>query len=245
MNYGKGVEMKIVATCRTFNEHKHIEQWCKSYSEFADILLVADGGSTDDTVELAKKYPKVQVRNYPVKVQLKDGSYRNPDGPHVQFLVDWATEIGGDWIVHQDCDQRPNFYLKYKVRRIMEEMQQDFLQVTQIFLWGKDKYFPLLSCPGGIWMQGLWAWRLSTNLKIIDKMPHYMFSLDGQEPIDINKTGRELNIQPPYCFMHYGWGSEAETWEHVNYYRNTGLIPMVYPLDFAGSPAPLLDWMIE
>ena len=237
--------MKIVATCRTFNEHKHIEQWCKSYSEFADILLVADGGSTDDTVELAYKYSKVQIRNYPVKVQLQDGSLRNPDGPHVQFLVDWATEIGGDWIVHQDCDQRPNFYLKYKARKIMEEMKQDFLQVTQIFLWGKDQYFPLLSCPGGVWMQGLWAWRLSTNLKIIDKMPHYMFSLNGQEPIDINKTGRELNIQPPYCFMHYGWQTEAETWEHVNYYRRTGLSPMVYPLEFGGAPASLEDWMVE
>jgi hypothetical protein len=244
MIYGEKT-MKIVATVRTFNESKHIEQWCKSYSEFADVLLVADGGSTDNTLEIASKYPKVQIRNYDVKVQLKDGSFRNPDGPHVQFCVDWATEIGGDWIVHQDCDQRPNKFLKEDARDILSTMDKDFLQVTQIFLWGKEQYFPLLSCPGGVWMQGLWAWRLSTNLKIINNMPHYMFSLDGTTSTDINKTGRELNIQPPYCFMHYGWQTEEETWEHVNYYRRTGLIPMAYPLDFAGSPAPLLDWMLE
>jgi hypothetical protein len=236
--------MRIVATCRSFNESKHIEQFCEAY-QFADDILVADGGSEDNTIELALKYPKVQVRNYPVKVELKDGSYRNPDGPHVQFCVDWATEVGGDWIVHQDVDQRPNKFLKQDARKIMEEMDRDFLQVTQIFLWGKDQYFPLLSCPGGIWMQGLWAWRLSINLKILDRMPHYMFSLDGGEPTDINKTGRELNIQPPYCFMHYGWDSLESTWEHVNYYRRTGLIPMAFPLDFAGSPAPLESWMEE
>jgi hypothetical protein len=243
MNYGENI-MRIVATCRSFNESKHIEQFCEAY-QFADDILVADGGSEDNTIELALKYPKVQVRNYPVKVELKDGSYRNPDGPHVQFCVDWATEVGGDWIVHQDVDQRPNKFLKQDARKIMEEMDRDFLQVTQIFLWGKDQYFPLLSCPGGIWMQGLWAWRLSINLKILDRMPHYMFSLDGGEPTDINKTGRELNIQPPYCFMHYGWDSLESTWEHVNYYRRTGLIPMAFPLDFAGSPAPLESWMEE
>jgi hypothetical protein len=236
--------MKICATVRTFNEEKHIRQYCEAY-QFVDEILIADGGSEDNTVDIALEYPKVRVKYYDVKVPMKDGSYRNPDGPHVQFLVDWATRLGGDWIIHQDCDQRPNKFLKEDARDILATMDRDFLQVTQIFLWGKDQYFPLLSCPGGIWMQGLWAWRLSINLKILDRMPHYMFSLDGGEPTDINKTGRELNIQPPYCFMHYGWQTVEETWEHVNYYRRTGLIQMAFPLDFAGSPAPLLEWMVE
>ena len=238
--------MKLISTCRTYNEEKHIKLWCESYSQFADDLLVADGGSTDNTLEIASEYPKVKIRNYPVTVQMKDGTFRNPDGPHVQFLVDWATEIGGDWIVHQDCDQRPNKFLKQDARKIMEDTDRDFLQVTQIFLWGKDKYFRDLSFMGGDWRQGLWAWRLSSGLKIIDKMPHYMFSLDGQEPTDINKTDRKIDIQPPYCFMHYGWQTEEETAAHVDYYRRTGLINnMAHPLDFGGTPVPLEEWMVE
>ena len=238
-------EMKICATVRTFNESRHIERYCQAY-QFADEILIADGGSTDNTIELASKYPKVQIRNYDVKVEMKDGSFRNPDGDHVQFLVDWATEIGGDWIVHQDCDQRPNKMLKQDARKILSEMDEDFLQVTQIFLWGKNRYFRNLSFMGEKWVQGLWAWRLSTGLKILDRMPHYMFSLDGQEPTDINETGRELNIQPPYCFMHYGWATEEETQAHIKYYRNTGLIPdMAHPLQFGGEPVPLEDWMEE
>ena len=236
--------MKLISTVRTLNEEKHIRQYCEAYSQFADQILIADGGSTDNTIKIALEYPKVEVKNYPVTVELKDGTLRNPDGPHVQFLVDWATEIGGDWIVHQDCDQRPNKYLKEDIRDILATMDKDFLQVTQIFLWGKDQYFPQLSYQNGAWMQGLWAWRLSTGLQILDRMPHYVFGLKG-EYVDINQTGREYNLQPPYCFMHYGWQTEKETWEHVNYYRRTGLIEMVYPTGFAGSPAPLLDWMSE
>lgn len=238
--------MKIIATARSRNEEKHVKQWCEFYSEFADILLIADGGSTDKTIEIALRYPKVQIRNYSIEVILKDGSKRNPDGPHVQFLIDWATELGGDWINHQDMDQRPNKFLKRDIRKILESTDKDFIQVTQIYLWGKDQYFPDLSYQGGQWMQGLWAWRLSAGLKIIDKMPHYEFSFDGQNSIDINKTGRELNLQPPYCFMHFGWDSIEKTLAHVQYYRRTGLIDgMKMPYEFGGEPKGLESWMIE
>jgi glycosyltransferase involved in cell wall biosynthesis len=237
--------MKIIATCRTLNEEHNIDAYCQAY-QFADQILIADGGSTDNTIELALKYPKVQIQHYDVTVELKNGTRRNPDGPHVQFLVDWATAEGGDWIIHQDCDQRPNKYLKHDAREILHNMDKDFLQVTQIFLWGKDKYFPALSKAGDQWMQGLWAWRLSTGLKIVDNMPHYFFSFDGENMLHIGETGRHRNVLPPYCFLHFGWQSEEQVQKHVKYYRETGLISnMAYPTDFAGTPVPLLDWMVE
>ena len=125
-------------------------------------------------------------------------------------------------------------------------MKEDFLQVPQIFLWGKDMYFPGMSDFGNGWAQGLWAWKLSTGLKILDRMPHYEFSLDGHTSLDVDKSGRNLNMLPPYCFMHYGWQTNEETVEHVDYYRRTGLIDgMRHPLEFGGRLAPLLDWMVE
>jgi hypothetical protein len=208
---------------------------------------VADGGSEDDTIELASKYPKVKIRNYPVKVACKNGILRNPDGPHIQFLVDWAREEGADWIVHQDCDQRPNKLLKEGIRDILAISNKDFIMVTQIFVWGKDTYFPALS--GGLhhWMQGLWAWRMNAGIKIIDKMPHYEFGFSEDRPINFNNIpDRCQKILPPYCFLHFGWETEEKTKAHVKYYRESGLIPnMAYPTNFGGETQLLEDWMVE
>lgn len=238
--------MKIIATVRTLNEEKNIEKFCKSYSEFADLILVADGGSTDNTKSIASQFPKVKVRDYLVKVPCQNGILRNPDGPHIQFLIDWAIEEGGDWIVHQDCDQRPNKYLKEDIREIMEKTGKDFLQFIQVFLWGKDQWFPEMSKLGDRWMCGLWAWRLSAGIKIVDKMPHYEFSFDGINSIDINKLGREQNFEKPYCYMHYGWETPELTMQHIDYYRKSGLIPnMAHPLQFGGHLETLENWMIE
>ncbi len=238
--------MKIIATVRTLNEKANIEKFCESYSQFADVLLIADGGSTDNTVLLARKFPKVKVKPYHKTVECEGRILRNPDGPHIQFLIDWAIDEGADWIVHQDCDQRPNRYLKEGIRKILSETDQDFIMVTQIFLWGKDMYLPGLSRTGKGWMQGLWAWRANIGIKIIDKMPHYLFSFDGEKALNLDKLGRDKRVLPPKCFMHFGWPTEERVQEHIAYYRNSGLIEgMTHPLQFGGAPSLLEDWMLE
>jgi len=197
-------------------------------------------------VFLASQYPKVKIRNYDVKVECANGIWRNPDYLHLMFLWDWAIEEGADWIISQDCDQRPNKFLKQDARIIMEDMKEDFLLATQIYLWGKEQYFPELSNHGQ-WIQGLWAWRANINLRVIDKMPHFEFSFDGNKSIDINTMPNRCHrILPPYCYMHYGWQTEEQVDKHLEYYRKSKLIEgMVHPLDFGGRLAPILDWMQE
>jgi len=238
--------MKLIVCIRTFNEEKNIEK-CISAYPFADKILIADGGSTDRTLDIIDEYNSdiVKVRPYHNRVTLKTGITRNPDGPHINFLLDWADEEGADWVIEQDCDQRPNYFLKKDARMIFENSKKDFIQVTQLFLYGADQFFPALSASPN-WMQGLWAWRAKTGLRVIDKMPHFEFTLDGVHSLDINKSGREENILPPYCFMHYGWQSEKQVIEHLLYYKNSGLIPnMLHPKEFGGQLAPLPEWAIE
>ena len=240
--------MKLVATIRTFNEEANIEKCCKSYAEFCDLVLIADGGSTDRTVEIAESMPKTKVLQYLEKVECKNGILRNPDGPHLQFLWDHAIEEGADWIISQDCDQRPNKFLKQDARKIMEDTKKDFILVTQIFLWGSGFYFPLLSSTGNNdWWQGLWAWRANINLKVINKMPHFEFSFDGHKSIDLNQMDNRCErTWPPYCFMHYGWQSEAKVEAQVEYYETSGLISGIrHPLSYGGKLDVLADWMIE
>ena len=46
--------MKVAVYSIALNEAKHVERWAKSAKD-ADYLLIADTGSTDDTVKIAKK----------------------------------------------------------------------------------------------------------------------------------------------------------------------------------------------
>lgn len=240
--------MKIIACCRSYNEEKHIRQFCEAY-QFADLVLVADGGSTDNTMSIASSIPKTKLIPYDVKVKCQNGIWRNPDGPHIQFLIDRARDEGADWIIFQDTDMRPNKYLKEQARdlfEMMESMDRDFLMLTQIFIWKGTQFFPNMSYQQGKWMQGLWAWRASIGLKIIDHMPHFEFSYDGVKSILLDKTGRDMAVQPPPCYMHYGWESDEMIDEHVNYYKKSGLIPgMLHPFGIGGKPEPIKDWMVE
>jgi glycosyltransferase involved in cell wall biosynthesis len=236
--------MKIVSCVRTYNEQRNIVKCCQAYP-FADKILIADGGSTDNTVSIAKEYKNVEVREFTTMVECRNGIWRNPDGEHINFLLDWANEEQADWIILQDCDQRPNKYLKQDARKIFENSEKDFILITQLFLWGDKHYFPDLSgFPN--WMQGLWGWRANINLRVIDKMPHFEFSYDGEHSVDINQTGRTQRVMPPCCYMHFGWPTEEQTQKHLDYYRQSGLIGnMLSPLQFGGRLALLLDWMIE
>lgn len=54
--------MKIAVSAISKNEAQFVERFCKS-AEDADLILIADTGSTDETVALAKAQPKTVVHN--------------------------------------------------------------------------------------------------------------------------------------------------------------------------------------
>jgi len=239
--------MKIIAVIRTFNEAERIKKCCQAY-QFCDQILIADGESTDKTVDLAVKFPNVQVRTFTKKVECKNGIWRNPDGEHLTFLWDWAHYLEADWIISQDCDQRPNKFLKEQARQIMENTDKNFILPVQIFLWKKTQYFPHLSKHGGYgeYMHGIWAHRTSTNLKVVDNMPHYWFTLDGTTMFDPIKANDYEQVDPPACYLHDGWDSDINVLKMVKYYRESGLIPgMNHPLHMGGKPIDIEEWMIE
>lgn len=239
--------MRIISCVRSYNEAERIAKFCDAF-QFCDEIIVADGGSTDSTTKIAREQPKTFVVDYPVKVQCKNGIWRNPDGPHLNFLWDIAREHGADWIISQDCDQRPNKYLKEQARQIMETTSKNFILPVQIFLWKKTQYFPHLSKHGGYgdWMHGIWAHRTSINLKVVDNMPHYWFTLDGTTMFDPIKADDYEQVEPPCCYLHDGWNTEVNVIKMVKYYRESGLIPMQnHPLHMGGKPFPIESWMIE
>ncbi len=77
----------------TFNEEKNLAECLESVRDIADEIVIVDGSSNDNTVDIAKQYK--------AKVLVTD----NPEIFHInkQKAIDMATK---DWILQLDADER-------------------------------------------------------------------------------------------------------------------------------------------
>jgi glycosyltransferase involved in cell wall biosynthesis len=83
---------KISACIISFNEEKKIEDCLKSLANIADEIIVIDSNSTDNTVDIAKKYTdKVITQDFLGYIEQKN------------FAI---KQAGYDWILSLDCDER-------------------------------------------------------------------------------------------------------------------------------------------
>jgi glycosyltransferase involved in cell wall biosynthesis len=241
---------KKIVIVRTLNERKHIARFCNGYS-WADQILIADGGSTDDTLAIAQQYPNVRIKFFNEWVE-KNGVRRNPEGKHINFLIDWAKEEGADWIILDDCDSTPNASLREAAAQLFDDCQMDTMFMLRLYLYGTDKYFPNLT--GGTippptedekgWpvdWYGFWGWRANLNLRWVED-DGFICSIQEPNPI-YNKTASRQRLTYPFCLLHYFCVDREETDRKYNFYKQAADVPtMQHPLEIHGPLAPLPEW---
>jgi len=237
--------MNIVVCVRTRDEAHRIAKFCEAYKD-ADKILVADGGSLDNTIEIAQSFSNVEVRNFTERTELENGYWRNNDSAHANFLFEWAYSIKADWIIYDDCDCRPNYLLKKDYKSILKNTGADVVMAVRLYLWGLDKHFPKLASPGGNWETSLYAWRGNLDLWTINVPPAYDFRLDGVKVKDFRIDTKVQELHFPYCLLHCSWDDPDRVNQKLKIYRESGLIPnMLHPLDFGGNLEDLPEWAIE
>lgn len=97
--------MKLSVTIITRNEATNLEAALESVS-WADEIIVVDAGSTDDTVDIARRHgARVEVRDWP--------GY----GPQKNHA---ATIAANDWILSIDADERVTPALAGEIRDLMQ-----------------------------------------------------------------------------------------------------------------------------
>jgi glycosyltransferase involved in cell wall biosynthesis len=229
--------MKIMVLVRTRNEEQNIERFCLSYP-WADKILVADGGSTDNTKEIAKSFYNVEVKDFTERIE-RNGLWRNPHGKHINFLIDWAEREKADWVIFDDCDCVPNFKLKSNIRSIIEETSQwykNFIYVTRLYVWGRNKYFEKMSVQKGKYTPSLYAWRVSHLRAKEDDPWSHSFSYDPN-------AGEIETLMPPFCLLHYFALSEEVETKKREFYINIEQYPGLLPHHQTyGNPVKLPEW---
>jgi glycosyltransferase involved in cell wall biosynthesis len=239
------MKQKIVVLVRTRDEEHRIAKFCNAYKS-ADLVLVADGGSLDRTKKIAQTFDNVVVRDYPGRVQMNNGLWRNNDADHVNWLIKWSKEYDPDWVILDDCDMVPNRLMKREYRKIFAKTDCDYVMATKLYLWGKDQHFPYMAKPGAghtEWEPSLWAWRGNQDFWMVDVPPAFTFRIGKLDVKDLHFDAKTLDIFPPCCLLHYSWDDPERVEKKVKFYRESGLIPtMAYPLQFAWPLEPLPSW---
>lgn len=95
----------------TFNEAANIDRCLKALTGWVDEIIIVDGQSTDNTIDLAKKYP-----------QVKTISTTNKPFFHInkQIAIDKAK---GDWILQLDADEVVSPKLKEEILSVIGDPQ--------------------------------------------------------------------------------------------------------------------------
>jgi glycosyltransferase involved in cell wall biosynthesis len=114
----------------TRNSGKTLPAYFESMKDVDDIILL-DGGSTDDTLEIAKKHPNVRV--FP-----QNPKFLNAEG----YIIDFSgmrnegyTYAKHPWVLCIDSDEQLSPALEKEVRRIVREGKPGVYFVKRTFLW--------------------------------------------------------------------------------------------------------------
>jgi glycosyltransferase involved in cell wall biosynthesis len=192
---------------------------------------VADGGSEDNTLDIARLYSNVQVRVFREKVWNGEW-WRNPHGKHINFMIDWALAEGADWIIFDDADCVPTLDLQRDIRGLLEDTPKQVVLLYRLYLWGHNQYFPALNEPG----QSLWAWHSSIGVRAEDNDWSHDILPCWQPP-------QELKLEYPHSCLHYFSPDEATVNRKLEFYRESGEQPKaLHPLKGCGELATLPDW---
>ena len=112
---------KISVALAVFNEEDNLRNCLESVKAFAWEIIIVDGGSTDKTLDVAKKFgAKVILANNPIVFHINKN-----------IAIDAAI---GDWILQLDADEIVTDELRKEIIEKILEWQKNIFKNAWILL---------------------------------------------------------------------------------------------------------------
>lgn len=134
-----GKQPKIVGMSCVFNEEWIIGEWADALSELVDEIVVVDDGSTDRTVEILRKFPKV-TRVHEQRPMRQIG-YASREVTNRRLAHQLAREQGADWIVFVDADEIFEHKMKDRIRELVLDEEVGEYRFRKLWLWRCEHYY--------------------------------------------------------------------------------------------------------
>jgi glycosyltransferase involved in cell wall biosynthesis len=158
---------KISVVLTTFNEGKNIGECLETVKDWADEIIVVDGESKDETVEVAQKYT--------------DKIFIVPNQPifHInkQIAIDKAR---GDWILQLDADERVTPQLRDEVLSINNHQSTIINQPVAYWIPRKNYFLGQWLRKGGQYPDAVIRFFKKGKARLPCKSVHEQMEVEGE-----------------------------------------------------------------
>jgi len=220
--------MLISVGVRCLNEEELLPIFLANY-QFADEIVVVDGGSTDRSKEIVLADPKVRWVEFHERVAGKRGGWRNPEGRHVNAVIDACK---GDWLYISEVDVIPSDAFQADIRGIIavckEPAVASFLYYLAPWAGKYEDYRELILGPE------LNCWRRELGLRAD---PANDFS--PQIPYHERPW---LALTQPRARVHLSWRTEESVARKRAFYHQVHGLEQKHP-DERFKREPLPEWL--
>lgn len=197
---------KLSVVVDTYNKAKDLEGCLKSVQGLADEIVVCDEGSSDSSVEIAKRFGAKVI------------SHKRED--YVELLRNFeVSKASGDWILVLDPDEEVSAKLAKKIKEILKKPTADYYRLPR-----KNIVF-------GKWIRHT-RWWPDYNIRLFKK--GFVSWSEQIHAVPITQgVGADLPAKEEYSVTHHNYDSIESYLERMTRYtrvQSEGLMKNGYVL---------------